>query len=156
MVAVWMVNARLITNIAGTTASQPVALDTPSPEDKPEEPTQDPAPEIASDLDPPVVQESDSTTGFAYSDEFRDPFLPWGAPKPTRGRRERKFSLVLKGILWDERGPLAVIEDARRMAYVVGADDQLGDDAVVISIDSTSVKIKERDRVHRVRVWEEP
>lgn len=74
---------------------------------------------------------------------LRDPFLPWGEV-PGKGPPPPPLQLKLKGILWSAKKPLAIVEDAARISYIVTENQDIGDNRTILRIKKDRIVIKER------------
>lgn len=52
--------------------------------------------------------------------------------------------MKLKGILWSAKKPLAIVEDAARISYIVTENQDIGDGRTILAIKKDRVIIKER------------
>lgn len=93
------------------------------------------------------VQASDSTkkspAGEVKKASPRDPFLPWGEV-PGKGPPAPPLQLKLKGILWSTKKPLAIMEDAAGVSYIITESQEIGDGRTILAIKKDRVIIKER------------
>jgi type II secretory pathway component PulC len=93
------------------------------------------------------VQASDSTKKSPSVNEKkaspRDPFLPWGEV-PGKGPQAPPLQLKLKGILWSAKKPLAIMEDAAGVSYIITESQDIGDGRTILAIKKDRVIIKER------------
>ena len=93
------------------------------------------------------VQASDSTKKNLSTEEKkappRDPFLPWGEV-PGKGPPAPPLQLKLKGILWSAKKPLAIVEDAAGISYIVTENQEIGDGRTILAIKKDRIIIKER------------
>jgi hypothetical protein len=93
------------------------------------------------------VQASDSTKKNPTTEEKkvppRDPFLPWGEV-PGKGPPAPPLQLKLKGILWSAKKPLAIMEDAAGVSYIITESQEIGDGRTILAIKKDRVIIKER------------
>jgi len=93
------------------------------------------------------VQASDSTKKSPSANEKkappRDPFLPWGEV-PGKGPPAPPLQLKLKGILWSEKKPLAIVEDAAGISYIIAGNQEIGDGRTILAIKKDRIVIKER------------
>jgi len=52
--------------------------------------------------------------------------------------------MKLKGILWSAKKPLAIVEDAAGISYIVTENQEIGDGRTILAIKKDRIIIKER------------
>ncbi len=88
---------------------------------------------------------------LVYHKGRRDPFVPVVRKKVKKSLPVKPPKLVLKGIAWDETGPLALIND-----LVVKAGDTIqGARIVKIDFDRVTVQYRSKKFVIKLIEWEE-
>lgn len=69
----------------------------------------------------------------------RDPFLPAG-----EAVKSDSPIVKLKGVVWDSRRPLAVVEDGAGTTYIVKAKDKIGEDQL-LSIKPDRITLRKKN-----------
>ena len=95
-------------------------------------------------------QISTSRKDFVYpSDGVRDPFRQ--VPVQAVVSPAKQTSMILAGVIWDEKNPVAIITDSDRNSYVVRVGEKINE-AVVLDIRPGSVTIESDGRTQELKL----
>lgn len=140
---VWLVAGVTALSLTGCSGGE---APTPTPPVQPAQPAAAPAPApkpVTAPAAPPYVYEAKGR---------RDPFRPLIAPRVSEPKPRPKTGLAalevnelkLAGVLWEQRGFLALVEAPNGLGYVLHVNDIIGEDARVARItpDGVTFEVK--------------